>query len=80
MIRELEDDLWQFLLWNDSEHDLYCWPRDWAGPALLSGRIQSVKQMWATLEKWTAKGWYEYGVSLDCGWVTEKGRAEHDIE
>lgn len=25
------------------------------------------------LEKWTRNGWYEYGVSLDLGWITEKG-------
>jgi hypothetical protein len=23
------------------------------------------------LDKWDAKGWWEYGVSLRCGWFTE---------
>lgn len=23
------------------------------------------------LQKWCKKGWYEYGTSLDMGWVTE---------
>lgn len=31
------------------------------------------KRAWYFLEKWTDKGWYEYGVTLDLGWVTEKG-------
>lgn len=25
------------------------------------------------LSKWTDKGWYNYGVSLDLGWITQKG-------
>lgn len=25
------------------------------------------------LRKWTKKGWYDYGVSLDLGWLTAKG-------
>jgi hypothetical protein len=25
------------------------------------------------LEKWSRKGWYEYGVSVMAGWLTEKG-------
>lgn len=28
------------------------------------------------LEKWVEKGWYDYGVSLDLGWLTEEGKAE----
>lgn len=27
------------------------------------------------LEKWARKGWYDYGVSLDTGWVTAQGMA-----
>lgn len=27
------------------------------------------------LEKWCKKGWYDYGTSIDLGWVTEKGMA-----
>lgn len=42
--------------------------RDWITNALSSGLILSEKQVLATLEKWTRKGWYEYGVSLDHGW------------
>lgn len=25
------------------------------------------------LDKWTGKGWYDYGVSLDLGWLTPSG-------
>ncbi len=25
------------------------------------------------LEKWYAKGWYEYGVSVLAGWLTDEG-------
>ena len=27
------------------------------------------------LEKWAARGLYDYGVSLDLGWITPKGDA-----
>lgn len=28
------------------------------------------------LEKWCIKGWYDYGVTIDLGWLTEEGRLE----
>ncbi len=28
------------------------------------------------LEKWTAKGWWEYGVSMRCGWFTPEAPQE----
>lgn len=31
------------------------------------------KQAHATLKKWEKKGWYEYGVCLDLGWLTDEG-------
>lgn len=34
------------------------------------------KRAWKILEKWADKGWYEYGVSLDMGWLTAKGKEE----
>lgn len=51
-------------------------PRDVADEWCASGKIQRAKQMWATLEKWCRKGWYEYGVTLDLGWLTEAGKAK----
>jgi hypothetical protein len=31
------------------------------------------KRAYYLLEKWCGKGWYDYGVSLDLGWLTNKG-------
>lgn len=31
------------------------------------------KRCWRWLEKWSAKGWYDYGTSIDCGWMTPEG-------
>lgn len=32
------------------------------------------KRAWYLLEKWCSKGLYEYGVTLDLGWLTDKGK------
>ena len=34
------------------------------------------KRMLYLCEKWARKGWYDYGVSADLGWITEEGREE----
>ena len=39
-----------------------------------TGKIKSRKQAYATLKKWTNKGYYDYGVSIDLGWITSKER------
>ena len=31
------------------------------------------KRCWYLLGKWADKGWYEYGVTLDLGWLTSEG-------
>lgn len=31
------------------------------------------KRMWYLLDKWADKDWYEYGTTLDLGWMTPKG-------
>jgi len=33
------------------------------------------KRAWYLLAKWADKGWYEYGVTLDLGWITPEGNA-----
>jgi len=33
------------------------------------------KRATAMLDKWVGKGWWEYGVSLRTGWLTDAGRA-----
>ena len=32
------------------------------------------KRAWYILDKWSGKGWYDYGVSLDMGWLTDTGK------
>lgn len=32
------------------------------------------KRAWYLLEKWSSKGWYDYGVCLDLGWLTSEGK------
>lgn len=46
------------------------WPRD-----IINSKGFSVnyKRAWYLLEKWSNKGLYDYGVSLDLGWITDKG-------
>jgi hypothetical protein len=36
------------------------------------GVIASEKQAHRTLEKWCHKGWYDYGVAIDLGWLTHR--------
>ena len=60
---ELEDHLRQRIREGKS-------PRDVIASMLASGSIQSSKQAWRTLEKWSRRGDYEYGVCLDLGWLT----------
>lgn len=48
------------------------WPRDVINEMMGAGLINSAKQAWATLEKWSRKGAYDYGTSLDLGWRTQE--------
>ena len=34
------------------------------------------KRAWYLLEKWTDKGWYDYSVTEDMGWLTETGEGQ----
>ncbi|GAB7057363.1 hypothetical protein JCM16163A_41120 [Paenibacillus sp. YK5] len=40
------------------------------------GFYMNHKRAWRILEKWDAKGWYEYGVTLDLGWLTDEGKSK----
>jgi hypothetical protein len=31
------------------------------------------KRAWYLLNKWSRKWWYEYGTTLDMGWLTDEG-------
>ncbi len=47
------------------------WPRDTIN---TSGALLHYKRCWRWLEKWERKGWYDYGVALDLGWLTDEGK------
>ena len=47
-------------------------PRDVIQEMLDKKMIKSKKQAHWTLTKWTNKGIYDYGVSLDLGWLEEE--------
>ena len=32
------------------------------------------KRCWYLLEKWSNKGWYNYGVTVDLGWLEDEGK------
>ena len=76
MKKELEDYLWSQIsdprnkeIWNSQYHRF---PRDVIQQMLKNGWINSPKQAWATLDKWTRKGIYEYGCCFDLGWKCKK--------
>lgn len=47
------------------------WPNEVAGMVGMN-----FNRMFYLLDKWTSKGWWEYGVSLRCGWFTEEAPQE----
>lgn len=40
----------------------------------ICNRVGAWKQNCYYLSKWASKNWYDYGVSLDLGWLTEEGK------
>lgn len=72
MKKELEDYMWNEIgdpsdseAWRSGR---YRFPRDIIEEMIANGWINSPKQAYATLEKWTKKDIYEYGCCLDLGW------------
>lgn len=61
MTVDLEREMWAALVAGEK-------PRDWIDAACESGKLNSEKQAWATLDKWCRENVYEYGVTLDLGW------------
>jgi hypothetical protein len=49
--------------------DRRMWPRD-----IIPTIGIHCKRCWYLLKKWSRKGWYDYGVTVDLGWLTEKGK------
>lgn len=64
---EAEDYLWERIP-VAGQHQGQPSPREVIAEMHQQGMIQSPKQAWRTLEKWSGKGLYDYGVSLDLGW------------
>lgn len=65
MNHDLEKYLWEKI---PNEFTPSNTPRDIINQMRVDGMIQNEKQAWRTLEKWTAKNIYEYGVTIDLGW------------
>lgn len=49
------------------------WPRDIIRELDQAGRAPHYKRAHRMLEKWADRRWYEYGVTLDLGWLTAEG-------
>lgn len=66
----MKDDEKQFLI------DVYNGLKNKLFPRYIINQdnfYMNYKRAWYLLEKWSNKGWYDYGVTLDLGWVTDKG-------
>lgn len=71
MEKRLEDYLWNEISYvNDDKWNsqYYRSPYDVINEMISKKWINSPKQAWRTLEKWSAKGIYNYGSRLDLGW------------
>ncbi len=66
MRKDLEKYLWDNIGYADQVPRAM--PRDVINQMIDLKMIESPKQAWATLDKWTKKGLYDYGCCLDLGW------------
>ncbi len=67
MSPELEEHLWERLREGKK-------PREVIDSMLDVGSLQSPKQAWATLSKWGRQGLYDWGVTIDLGWLNRDAR------
>jgi len=52
---------------------------DGVGPDETASRLgMAPKRAAYILSKWTDRGWYEYGVNVMHGWLTDEGREAAD--
>lgn len=65
MRRDCENFLWDRLCMAGKPG---AFPRCIINDMLDKEMIKNPKQAWRTLEKWSRKGWYNYGTTLDLGW------------
>lgn len=65
----MKDDEKQFLIevYDGLKNNLY--PRD-----VINNSNLNYKRAWYLLNKWANRNWYDYGVTLDLGWLTDKGK------
>lgn len=61
MKREIEDELRVRTVAGE-------YARDVLADLLARGSIASLKQGWRTLEKWSRRGRWDYGTTIDLGW------------
>lgn len=74
MTPENERYLWDRLSTANVEGRTSGWtPREVISEMVDLEMIHSAKEAWRTLEKWTDKRFYEFGVCLDLGWKTGLG-------
>lgn len=64
MTRDLEDELRARTVAGEIARDVIA-------DLLARGAIASWKQAWRTLEKWSARGRWDYGSSIDLGWPVD---------
>ena len=69
MTPELEKELWARIKKQPTLQGET--PRQVIADFIARGLIQSPKQAWATLNKWTDKGLYNWGVNEDLGWIED---------
>ena len=68
MEKFLEDYLWNEIWDLNTPPNLVRFPCDVIDEMMKNGWIKSPKQAYATLEKWTRKGKFNYGCSILTGW------------
>jgi hypothetical protein len=68
MDAELEKYLWERVSNGDIPRNVIC-------DMLVKGMIQNEKQAYRTLEKWSDRGVYDYGITIQSGWIM--GRCQH---
>lgn len=70
MDKMLENYLWENFGIYDNQKPF---ARDIINQMVEYGMINSPKQAWRTLEKWSKQGKYDWGCSMDLGWKVSDG-------
>jgi len=75
-----DDEIWFFFVCKCCLKRAGKWEEGITARELIEtlGFPMAPKRAWYLLEKWTGSGWYNYGVSVDMGWM-EREAFEVDI-